>query len=365
MTLLFALLLPACSPAPVQTPQPEPTSSTEPTRAASAEAPTAPTSTAGPRPTPEPTATVWPPVFVFRSLQDIRSLDSFVLSLNEKNTVNGSLTEQTHTYGYIKEPYRAYYLNEYTGGMDRTYIIDDWTYTLTGSGDWYISAGADKNLFSRADIPGGNTGKLLDAKFVGEGDYQGIPAYHFVLDPVSTPGPGSSYGLEGDLELARDGNYVLRSHWKETSSQDNFSQVYEVTETLSSINQVTDIELPADMTEMAAAAKVPAEMGLPLPGDSVVDKMIRYRHGIGVDLYFLSHPKVTPDEFLDYYRNLPPTNDWEVTHVGHVSLHQDDCEFTTECVIINKGSTQVILYFVGGTVRAEFDWPHLYSPVAR
>ena len=60
---------------------------------------------------------------------------------------------------------------------------------------------------------------------------------------------------------------------------------------------------------------------------------------------------------------LPPTDGWEVTHVGHVNLHQDDCEFAWECVMIRKGSTQVILYYSGGSIRAEFDWPHLYSPL--
>jgi hypothetical protein len=32
-------------------------------------------------------------------------------------------------------------------------------------------------------------------------------------------------------------------------------------------------------------------------------------------------------------------------------------------VILNKGSTQVILYYNGSSIRAEFDWPHLYSPL--
>jgi len=156
---------------------------------------------------------------------------------------------------------------------------------------------------------------------------------------------------------------VLSSHWKETSSQGNFTQVYEVTESLASIDQLTEIKLPADMTEMVAAAKLPAEMGLPVPGNSTVDRMIRYKHGIGVDQYFFTNPKISADEFLNFYRNLPTTAGWQVTHVGHVSLHQDDCEFSRECVIISKGSTQVVLYYYGGSIRAEFDWPHLYHPL--
>src|SRR5215208_2235150 len=186
--LLCALLLQACSPASIQTTKPEPTASSEPTLIPSVEATVVPTSTPVPtlQPTVGPTATVWPPTFVPWSLGDIRELDSFVVTVNEKNTTNGQLTELTNTIGYIKEPYRAYNENKYYSGLDRTYALDGWTYSLKGSGDWYISAGSTDDLFAKADIPAGNTEKLAEAKFVGEEDYQGIPAYHFVLDPVKT-----------------------------------------------------------------------------------------------------------------------------------------------------------------------------------
>jgi len=91
--------------------------------------------------------------------------------------------------------------------------------------------------------------------------------------------------------------------------------------------------------------------------------MIRYKNGIGVDTYTLTTPTTSIEEFLNFYRALPPTDGWTVSHVGHVTLHENDCEFTRECVIINKGSTQVILYYNGGSIRAEFDWPHWYSPL--
>jgi hypothetical protein len=152
-TILCALLLQACSPAPISATTHEPTTSAEPTLVASVEASPAPTSTATSPPTVEPTvtvvatATVWPPTFVPWSLQDIRELASFVVTINEKNTVNGKLTELTNTVGYIKEPYSAYDQNQYASGTDRTYVVDGWTYSLTGSGDWYISAGSHDDLF--------------------------------------------------------------------------------------------------------------------------------------------------------------------------------------------------------------------------
>jgi len=154
--VLCALLLQACRPAPIQTITPGPAAPAQPTLVPSVEATAVPTPTATLQPTAGPTATTWPPTFDPWSLQDIRELDSFVVTINEKNTVNGELTELTNTIGYIKDPYSAYNENKYYSGLDRTYAVDDWTYSLTGSGDWYISAGSNDDLFSRADIPAGN-----------------------------------------------------------------------------------------------------------------------------------------------------------------------------------------------------------------
>jgi len=316
--------------------------------------------TATSQPTHVPTATVWPPVFDPYSLGDIRDLDSFVVTINDKNTVNGELTELTNTIGYVREPYAVYQWNEYSSGMDRTYVIEDTTYTETGSGDWYISGGSSDDIFVKAGIPTNNTEKLTDAQFVGEEEYQGIAAYHFVLEPMSSSAISE---IEGDFFLAIAGNYVLYSHWKETSTQGDFKQVYEVTEALSSIDQLTEITIPGDMQDMVTAANLPVELGLPLPPDSALHEMIRYESGSGVDDYYFSTPKTSIDEFLDYYRNLPTTDGWTVSHIGHVSIHENDCEFNRECVIINKGSTQVILYYNGGPIRVEFDWPHLFSPL--
>ena len=341
---------------------PAPTESAQPTLAPSTDIPA--TATATLQPTEGPTATVWPPVFDPRSLGDIRDLDSFVATINERNTVNGQLTELTTTIGYIREPYSAYEVVEFYSGEERTYQVDGRTYTITDSGDWYLSARAnDDEVLYKADIPAGNTERLGSAQFAGQEEYEGVPANHFVLDPTSsTPAPGTNTALEGDFYLAQDGDYVLYSHWKESSSQENFVQAYEVTEALSSINQLTEIKLPSDLLPMKAALDLPLELGLPLPTDSALSTMIRYQ-GFGVDWYYFSTPKTSIEEFLEHYRSLPPTDGWTVSHVGHVRLHQDDCELSRECVIINKGSTQVVLYYNGAEIRAEFDWPHLYSPL--
>ena len=359
--LSVALLLQACSPPPVPTAGSESPAASETDPVPTVEA--VPEATATPKPTSEPTPTVWPPVFDFWSLEDVRSLDSFVATVSEKNTVNGLLTERTFTVGYIREPFSAYQWLEYSSGMDRTYVVNDRTYALTGSGDWSISAGASEDVFSGVDLQGGNTGKLMEAEFAGEEEYQGIAAHHFVLQATESTESNASVRREGDFYLAIDGNYVLFSHWMETSRQADFIQVYEVTEALSSIRQLTEIELPADMQEMVSTSDLPFELRLPLPPDSGFRRMIRYERGTGVDLYFLTTPRTSLDDFLSLYRELPPTDGWTVSHVGHVRLHENDCEFTRECVIINKGSTQVVLYYDGANIRAEFDWPHLYSPL--
>src|SRR5258706_14916452 len=109
-TVLCALLLQSCSLAPIQTISREPTASAQPTLVASMEAAAEPTLTSPP--TLELTATVWPPTFVSWSLQDIRDLTSFSVTINEKKTINGNLTELTNTIGYIKEPYSAYNQNK-------------------------------------------------------------------------------------------------------------------------------------------------------------------------------------------------------------------------------------------------------------
>lgn len=352
--ITIGMLIPSCATPSSIEPTPQPASTVLPTDVGEA--------AASPRPTQGPTATVWPPVFDSYSFEDIRDLDSFVVTISEKNTVNGQLTELFTTIGYIKEPNAAYSVAEYTGGETLTYVIDGITYEVNGSGDWYISARINDELFSKADIPGGNTYKLGDAEFAAEEEYEGIPAYHFVLGPASES--DASYQLKGDFYLAKEGNYVLYSRWLETSAQGDFSQAYEVTQTMTSINQLTEITIPTEIQEMRTAMNLPQELGLPLPPESTPSGMIRYVHGIGVDTYTFSTPKTSIEAFLDYYKNLAPTGGWAVSHVGHVGIHENDCEFSRECVIIARGSTQVILYYNGATIRAEFDWPHLYSPIS-
>jgi len=358
--LIFSIFLSSCGPVAAETATGQIAQSTAgQTNSNAVEA------TATRRPTPAPTATVWPPVFDLYALEDIRALDSFVVKVDLKNTVNGDLTEQIFTIGYIKEPFSGYEILEFTHGVAKTYVVDGRTYADNGSGDWYLYGYPKNSFLFQVDIPTGNTSQLVDAQFAGLEEYEGIPAYHFVLEPTtSTTDNDTTLVLEGDFYVTQTGNYVLYSHWKQTSKQGDFNQIYEVTEALSSINQLTEITLSGVFLEMQTALNLPVELKLPLPPDTNLYEMIRYKGALGIDYYTLTTPKISKDEFLDFYRNLAPTDGWTVTHIGKVSVHENDCEFSGDCVIIKNGSTQVVLYYNGAYIRAEFDYRHIYSPLS-
>lgn len=362
LLFMLGLFIASCSPA---------SATTAPDLATAEEATLAPATqevieaTATTRPTQGPTATVWPPVYDPNKLGDIRELDSFIVSVNVKNTVNGDLTEYTTTMGYIKEPFSAYSLLDLPPYDEaKTYVVGGRTYDVNNSGDWYLYAYAKNSLLFQADIPAGNTSGLEDAQFIEQVEFEGISAYHFVLEKTDNPVNESNVksDVEGDFYLAQEGNYVLYSHSKRTTTQGDFTQVYEVTQSMSSINQVAEITLPADFLPMDVALELPQEQGLPLPAGSTLAGMIRYNSGPRRDYYTYTASPMSEDEFLEFYRNLEPTDDWTVSHIGYVSFHYE-CETYRECVIINKGNTLVILYYKNGTIGADFDWEHIYSPL--
>ena len=320
--------------------------------------PAAETATA--EPTAGPTATVWPPVYDVNSLGDISDQDSFIVTINEQNMVQGQLTERTLTMGYIKEPFAGYFINQYSIGVEKTYVVDGRSYTLTGTGDWYIEE-RDVNVLDQANLPEANTGDLAAAVFVGEEEYEGTPAYHFVLEQVKLP--DSRYTMEGEFYLAKEGNYVLYSQWKSAASETDY---FQLSTTFSSINQLSEITLPAEMQGMPAAAEVPFELALPLPPESEWESMVSYRStGVlsGIDNHYFTMPGMDEAEFLDFYRNLPETDGWKVTHIGFVTKHSQQCADMHECVIINKGSTQVVFALEGSNLVAEFDWNHVFAPI--
>lgn len=164
--------------------------------------------------------------------------------------------------------------------------------------------------------------------------------------------------MEGDFYLALDGNCVLRTHSKETAAD----RIYEVTEALSSVGQLTEIILPAELVPMALALDLGAGLGAVLPPGTVLSKMIRYTHGIGVEYYTYGTTVRNNEEFLNFYRTLPPTTGWTVSQIGHIRPHYEDinCELKVECVILQNGGEQIVVSFGAGII-VEYDWEHVFS----
>jgi len=332
-----------------------------------------------------PTATVYPPVFKPDAIGDSRVLDSYILIRTDKTTGCGGFDEKdsTETIGYIKEPFGAYEVKEFLVVDDeyathRKYLVGGRFYETNGSVDWLIllETPPDESeiLQHKADMRegyiGGSDLAPISAQFVGQEDFQGIPANHFTVDETNFQGgsdPTSTYKLEtaqGDLYLAQGANYVLEYHVKVTGNVCSrggepgyFPGVREIMEGLTSINQLTEIAIPPEYLEPEQTL---LDFGLPVPAGSTLTGMRRYAE-IHVDNYFFA-ASVSADEFLEFYENLSPTSGWTVSHVGQVTYHFSCSDPDQVCIIINKGDVQFILDYGEGGFVADYDWDHSYSP---
>ena len=318
----------------------------------------------------ESTLPAGPPVYDQRTLGDNLELESFVLTVTVATTT-GELSESTTTTAFVRDPLSVSELAtySYSGGQDsdRRYLVDGRSYEETNTGDWYLYESgnpAAPQIGSEADLRSGNLVSVITADLAGEEAFAGIPANHFVFDETDLTNysyyspENPSPTVEGDFYLAADGNYVLYTHYLETSE----FITREVTEVLSQVGQLTAITLPADMAPMTQALDVGAALSRLLPPGSALLEMIRYRNGIGVDYYGFKTSIRSKDEFLAFYRALPATDGWTVTHIGHVEPHLEpiNCEMSTDCVILNKGGDQIVVSFAGG-ITVEFDREHVFS----
>jgi hypothetical protein len=359
----------------------DPTSVTE---SAAASSTTQPTETSPPRTTPPiatspppttaPPTTVpsGPPVFDRQALGDNLTLPSFVLTITVANTNGGQLSENITTSGFIKDPVSAYELAtfSYDGTTDglRRYLVGGRSYEENQFGDWYLFEAENPAIpgyTNKLDLRSGTLAGVLSARLADQGEFAGIPANHFVFDETDLASYASyspenpSPAVEGDFYLAQDGNHVLYTHSKETSPD----RIYEVTEELSSIGQVAEITLPAELAPMTQALDIGVDLGRLLPTGSSLRSMIRYQHGIGVDYYTYGTSVKTNEDFANFYRALPPTNGWTVSHVGHIRPHLEEvnCETDVECAILNSGGDQIVVSFVGVSITLEYDREHVFS----
>jgi hypothetical protein len=341
---------------------------------------TSPPTTAQPSETSPPpttagvTAPSGPPVFDPQAIGSNLTLPSFVLTVTVANTNSGQLNETVTTTGVINDPISVYQLAtfSYAGTTDgeRNYLVGGRSYKENVSGDWYLFEAGDPaapDYTDRLDLRSGTLAGVLSARLAGQEDFEGIPANHFVFDETDlfsyasyTP-ENPSPAVEGDFYLAQEGNYVLYTHSKETSP----NRTYEVTEALSSIGQVGEITLPAELAPMTQALDIGVDLGGLLPPGASLLSMIRYQHGIGVDYYKYATSVRAIDEFLGFFRALPPTNGWTVSHIGHIKLHLEpiNCETSVECVILTNGGEQIVVSFGGGGITIEYDREHVFSPL--
>lgn len=257
----------------------------------------------------ESTLPAGPPVYDQRTLGDNFELESFVLTVTVATTT-GELSENTTTTAFIRDPLSISEQTAYSSSgaqdSDRRYLVGGRSYEETNTGDWYLYESgnpAASQVGSDADLRSGNLSGVLTADLAGE-----------------------------------------------------------VTEVLSQVGQLTEITLPADMAPMTQALDIGVALSRLLPPGSELWDMIRYRHGIGVDYYSFKTPIRSNDELLDFYRTMPATDGWTVTHIGHVEPHleQINCETRVECVILNNGADQIVVSFAGG-ITLEFDRERVFS----
>ncbi len=314
-----------------------------------------------------------PTVFNPNSLGNILELSSFVVTRVESHSNNGAVDGRTTTIGYVKEPLNASVEVQYQDGQSsKDYLVDSGTYQKDNQNYWYLFASTSRAApdilndvqYSQALTYLGVT----TAVFVGEADYAGVAAYHFTFDESNLqnyssytpehPGPEA----EGDFFVAQHGNYVLYAHSRQESKGAGYDLIDEFTDTLSSIDGVPAITLPDDMVPLKDALDLGTALGIPMPTDGVVDSMINYNSGgIGVYYYQFTSSWKNEAEFLDFYANLQPTNGWTVTFVGQVENLDAFCG-DGNCVIIENGDKQVILYFDGSNLHADFDREHRFGP---
>ncbi len=307
--------------------------------------------TATEAPTAEPSPTVWPPVYDPDAIGDNRLLDSFVLTITD-DIVGGSADgNHSDSISYVKEPlavsHTAHFSFSGSGGKleeDSYYLIDGIMFTKDGQNGppfyyyaHFLPLDEDVNfwLLDAADLRQGNFPIYLleSADFVAQEDYQGIPANHFTFDESDLGGVGYVGDIQkaqGDVYLAQGENILLYVHVKVTGSDAS----REFTAELTSVNQLTEVGLPADFPVFDL------DPAIPFPEGTIHWSVQAWQ--AGVDFYDNFVPlTISNEDFLNFYRNLPPDSAWTLSEIGNVSDYEI-CQ-DRECVTLTNGEAQVII----------------------
>lgn len=312
----------------------------------------------------EPTATVYPPVYDPETLGGINEPSSFILTMTSKRIEDGELVvDNTETIEYIQEPFSIY---KTYGGWSATYVIGDRFYERINGGEgWSFLAGPGlgTDILPSAQVSvAAQISEVETAQFAGQENFAGIPANHFTFDLSNFRVPyvtaGEAYNewkdVEGELYLAQDGNYLLYFHSKASGTfheEDGTSseQMQEKALELSSVNQLAEIAVPNDFD-------LELELGFPLPEGSTLSDILYYNDGFLPYYYTYITPVISYEEFLEFYTSMAPTNGWTFSHAGEVANNTNcDAAYTDlDCVILEKGNRQAILYYGEGWIGADY-----------
>ncbi|MCE9621650.1 MAG: hypothetical protein K8R99_04820 [Actinomycetia bacterium] len=312
-----------------------------------------------------------PSIFNPNTIGDPLDLGSFVFTTEEFHSFNGTPNARTTTTGYIKDPISISVVSDFHDGSGmQEYYIGGRTYQNNNQNYWYLydnESPAAPSLLEQIRGSQGMSG-VLTATFVGPEDYFGVAAYHYTFDETNLQNYSSytpenpSPEVEGDFYLAQEGNYVLYAHSRQVAAGADYELIDEFTDTMSSVNQFAEIVLPDDLLPLKEALDAGALLGIPMPADAATDSMINYNQGgVGVYYYQFTSSWKNEAEFMEYYTNLQPTNGWSVSWIGQVENLDPFCG-DGNCVIINNGDKQVILYFDGSNLHADWDREHRFGP---
>jgi hypothetical protein len=310
------------------------------------------------------TATPSEPVFDLSAVGDNRLLDSFVLTRTRVTTGGGQVKTYQQTVRYIRDPFSASdvstnaFLGEIHQGVPKIVIEGRW-YERIGHGPWYFflyphaPSEVVDDLLRQADMRQGNAHLIASARFEGSEDFGGLPAYRFTMERTSLSDYTDATGTyrvdsaQGEIYLSQAEGFLLYFHIKlagnvynNGSSPEYQPGTYEVTEELSSIDQVNEVPLPADFPEFEL------DLGLPLPPGVDLDSILKSDDGRDHDTYmhFMSDA-LSYEEFYDFYRSLAPTGGWNVASIGPLGgEYQDLCQ-SHDCVTLKRGSEQFVLSF--------------------
>jgi hypothetical protein len=315
-----------------------------------------PTATLTPQPTNTPTQTLAPThdptVYDPGAIGDSRNLDSYVVSVLVKTSGNGTLEKFQCNIEYQRQPLTFHKIiqsswnrsdSDQGNSKGETYQVGDWVYSAgSGAGFSVQPVGRDfAGLNDAVDLRHwAGISYFNSAKYVGQETYQGEQVYHYTVDPSnlkSNLGKLKIDKAQGDIYLTVVGNYLLHYNFDLGGNvvvipgQEEFAPgKLEYVGDLTKVNQPLEIILPEKY------GQVIFDPGVPLPEGTTLD-MIGFSDAGKVGYNYTT--PVSLDDFMAFYKNMPPTNGWSVLQAGDLA-NPLGCQ---NCVLVSKDNLKMVL----------------------